>query len=78
MERVYLKEPFNMIISGITNCGKTKYILDLIESEYKCVYDFAIIICPTYLWNKTYHRRWIYEDIRVIIIDPREIGRAHV
>jgi len=66
----YLKEPFNMIISGITNCGKTKYVLDLIEFEYRHYYDYIVIICPTYLWNKTYHRRWIYEDMRVIVIVP--------
>jgi len=68
----YLKEPFNMIISRITNRGKTKYVLDLIEFEYRYYYDYVVIICPTYLWNKTYHRRWIYEDMGVIIIDPRD------
>jgi len=51
----YLKETFNMIISGITNCGKTKYVLDLLTSEYMHYYDYVVIICPTYLWNKTYH-----------------------
>jgi len=59
-----------MIISGITNCGKTKNVPDLIEFEYKCVYNYVVIICPTYMWNKTYHRRWIYEDDNVMMIDP--------
>jgi len=39
LEGPYLKEPFNMIISGITNCGKTKYVLNLIEFEYRYYYD---------------------------------------
>jgi len=59
-----------MILSGITNCGKTKFVLDLLTSEYMHYYDYVDIICPTFMWNKTYHRRWIYEDMRVIIIDP--------
>jgi len=62
-EGLFLKEPFNMIISGITNCGKTKFVLDLLTSEYMRYYDYVVIICPTFLLNKTYHRRWIYEDM---------------
>jgi len=59
-----------MIISRITNCGKTKYVLSLLTSEYLYYYDYVVIICPTYLWNKTYNGRWIYEDMRAIIVDP--------
>jgi len=40
---LFLKEPFNMIISGITNCGKTKFVLDLIELEYCHYYDYVVI-----------------------------------
>ena len=28
------KKPFNMIIVGMTACGKTKYLLDFLEKEY--------------------------------------------
>ena len=47
-------EPFNMIISGMTGCGKTQYLLKALEKEYKGMFDYIIIVCPTILWNKSY------------------------
>ena len=45
--------PFNMIITGMTGCGKTFYLLNFIEKNYKNHCDYIIIICPTFFWNKT-------------------------
>ena len=28
-------DPFNMVIVGKTACGKTKYLLDILEEKYK-------------------------------------------
>ena len=47
-----------MIITGMTGCGKTYYLLDLIEKEYVNHFDY-IKICPTFSWNKTYEN-WKY------------------
>ena len=69
------KPPFNMLISGITNCGKTHYALDLIESIQlgsvirDCqAFDYIVIYCPTYLVNETYDRKFIYDDKDVIVV----------
>jgi len=43
-EGLFLKVPFNIIISGITNCGKTEFVLDLLTSEYMHYYDYVVII----------------------------------
>jgi hypothetical protein len=54
-----------MLISGITNCGKTHYVLDLIE---KHKFDYIVIYCPTYLVNKTYDRKLIFNNKNVIVM----------
>ena len=52
---------FNMIIIGMTRCGKTHYLLKKLESDYKGCFEYIFLICPTYLWNKTY-QEWEYKD----------------
>jgi hypothetical protein len=63
-----------MLISGITNCGKTHYVLDLIEHEMLKheAFDYIVIYCPTYLVNETYDRDFIYNNNRILIIDPTD------
>ena len=58
------------LIIGKTNSGKTKWILDLLETEYKHRFEAIVIICPTLFKNKTYlSRRWIYTDDQVYLCD---------
>ena len=54
-----MESPFKMIICGMTNCGKTYYLLNMIEKHYKKHFDYIILICPTFTWNKTY-QDWKY------------------
>ena len=49
-----MESPFNMIIVGMTNCGKTLYLLNMLENEYKNHFDYIVLVCPTLSWNKTY------------------------
>ena len=72
MDNIWLEPPFNMLISGITNCGKTHYILDLLENEFRNKFDYIIIFCPTYLENKTYDKAFIYKDDDIIVIPVRD------
>ena len=32
---IFAEPPFNMLITGITNCGMTHYALDLLEKPIK-------------------------------------------
>ena len=57
-----------MLISGITGCGKTHFVLDLLETEYKKKFDYIIIVCPTFQYNKTYNRKFIMSDPNIIPI----------
>ena len=54
---------------GVTACGKTEFLLRLLETEYKNHFEFIVILCPTILDNKTYlSRKWILDDKNVFIV----------
>ena len=70
------KYPHCAIICGQTGCGKTEFVLDLLEDEYRHVFKHIIILCPTIQWNKAYkNREWI-GDVRkpktknITIVNP--------
>ncbi len=42
------------ILFGATGCGKTEFVLDLLETEYKKFFEYIIIVCPTWMHNKAY------------------------
>ena len=50
-----------MIILGMTACGKTHYLLKMLEEDYKGDFDYIFIMCPTLEDNKTY-QNWKYLD----------------
>ncbi|CAG2187356.1 RNF213 [Mytilus edulis] len=57
------KYPHCAIICGQTGCGKTEFVLDLLEGEYSGVFKYIIILCPTIQWNKAYkNREWIVRE----------------
>ena len=60
-----LNPPFNLLCSGITNCGKTQFILDFIQANYK--FDFIVLFCPTFLYNKTYRNHPLVKRKNFII-----------
>ena len=66
-------EPHAAVICGQTGCGKTVFVLDLLEGPYRGVFRHIVILCPTVQHNKTYKDRpWIWADPEVYVIDPGE------
>ena len=67
-----MNTPFHMIIVGMTACGKTHYLLEMLEQDYKKHFDYIFIVCPTLEDNKTY-QNWKY------LKDPKvfELPCAH-
>ena len=54
-----------MIIVGMTACGKTHYLFNMLERHYKGHFDYIFILCPTLEDNKTY-QNWKYlQDSKV-------------
>ena len=48
------KIPFNALIVGPPNSGKTKYILNQLRGPFRGKFDYIVLICPTFVFNKTY------------------------
>ena len=63
------KIPFNMIITGPTNCGKTEYIIEQLRGPFRKVFEYIVLICPTYAKNRTY-RGFAQGDKRFLILSP--------
>ena len=54
---------------GVTACGKTEFLLKLLETVYKSHFEFIVILCPTISDNKTYlSRKWIFDDKNVLLL----------
>ena len=67
-----------MIIAGMTACGKTHYLLKMLEEEYKNHFDNIFIVCPTFEDNKTY-QDWNYlkdPDVFAIACDHDKVEDA--
>ena len=69
MEELRDKVPFHCIITGPTNCGKTKYIIDQLRGPFRKVFECIVLICPTYAKNKTYHN-FAHGDKHFYVLSP--------
>ena len=73
-----MKEPENVLIVGPSGCGKTKKLLKILKTEKMGVFDFVIILCPTFNVNSTYQDSPILNDKCVIGVnlnpDALELG----
>ena len=70
------KNSHSAVITGQTGCGKTLFVLDLLEKVYQCVFENIVILCPAVEWNKAYKTRSWIGDVRspkdksIIIVKP--------
>ena len=55
MQELRDKTPFHCIITGPTNCGKTKFLVDQLRGHFRHVFEYIVLICPTFARNRTYH-----------------------
>ena len=46
--------PFNALIVGATNCGKTSFLVEILSHEFLQKFDYIFLVCPTYIHSKTY------------------------
>ena len=46
------KFPHSAMFVGVTACGKTEFLLRLLETVYKDHFEFIVILCPTILDNR--------------------------
>ena len=62
--------PFNALISGPTNCGKTKYLIKLLSGEFRFKFDYTVSLCPTFIHNETWHG-FAENDKDFLILTPK-------
>ncbi len=67
MSEQTLQTPFNMMIVGMTGCGKTYYLLNMLEEEYFGHFEYIFLSCPTFIWNKTY-QEWTHKDCEYFVV----------
>ena len=67
------KNLHSAIVCGQTGCGKTVFILDLLEGPYRGFFRHIVVLCPTIEHNKTYQEcPWLWTDPEVYVLDPGE------
>ena len=63
--------PFNTLIVGPTNSGKTQYLLNQLRGPFKRKFDYIVLFCPTFVNNKTYNG-FVNKDPRILAIDCQQ------
>jgi len=59
--------PFNALIVGPTNSGKTQFLVNQFCGSFNGRFDYVVFVCPTFAYNKTLY--WFPErDLRMYVI----------
>ena len=63
--------PFNALIVGPTGSGKSKFVVDQLYGPFRGKFDYIVLICPTFVYNKTFYR-FGENDPRFYVIDCQQ------
>ena len=48
--------PFNALIIGPTKSGKTQFLVNQLHGRFKGKFDYIVLTCPTFAYNRTLYR----------------------
>jgi len=70
------KIPFNALIVGPTNSGKSRFVVDQLYGPFRGKFDYIVLICLTFTHNKTYHRLGENDPrMDVIVCEQHDVER---
>ena len=66
--------PFNALIVGPTNSGKTQFLVNQLYGPFRYKFDYIFLICPTFAFNKTL-TSFAERDprVKIIICEQHEV-----
>ena len=68
------KIPFNALIVGPTNAGKTHFLVNQLCGPFNGKFDHIVLICPTFAYNRTLYRIGERDPrLYVIICDQHQV-----
>ena len=61
------KLPFNALIVGPTNSGKTQYLINQLRGPFRGKFDYIVLFCPTFVNNTTYDH-FVDKDPHIFVV----------
>lgn len=58
---------FDALTVGRTNSGNTQFLVNIRRGAFRCKFDYMVLICPSFVHNKTYDR-FEDQDSRIFVI----------
>jgi len=62
---------FKALIVGPTNSGETKYLVEILNNEFRGKFDYVILLCPTYTFNRIY-QGFAEDDRDFFMLSPNQ------
>ena len=68
--------PFNALVIGPTNSGKSQFVVDQLYGPFRGKFEFIVLICLTFAHKKTFHRIGERDPrMEIVICEQHEVEK---